>query len=300
VLHTLDPLVYVGPAEGLPQEEWQLRTAAEILDLKICDMAMGSGAFLVQSCRYLSDKLVEAWDNAERTLSSNGEQYKPQITPEGHPSQGHPDEELLPNDTDERLALARRLVSERCLYGVDKNPMAVEMAKLSLWLITLAKNKPFTFLDHALRSGDSLLGADLEQIKNLSMDKKAVRQTTYMDWPMKKAIDISLSLREKIRLIPDNDVSRVQDKERLLKEANEATELIKLGADLIIASALSEARQREQLSGSLLYDYEILVSKYHDIREKKLTEKVRDEAQELLNQIRANLNQQLKGRDPFH
>jgi hypothetical protein len=50
----------------------------------------------------------------------------------------------------------RRLISERCLYGVDKNPMAVEMAKLSLWLITLAKNRPFTFLDHALRSGDSL------------------------------------------------------------------------------------------------------------------------------------------------
>jgi type II restriction/modification system DNA methylase subunit YeeA len=60
----------------------------------------------------------------------------PQITPEGLLSQGKPEEELLPGDTEERLALTRRLVSERCLYGVDKNPMAVEMAKLSLWLIT--------------------------------------------------------------------------------------------------------------------------------------------------------------------
>jgi hypothetical protein len=47
--------------------------------------------------------------------------------------------------------LARRLVADRCLYGVDKNPMAVEMAKLSMWLITLAKDRPFSFIDHALR-----------------------------------------------------------------------------------------------------------------------------------------------------
>ncbi|MBA2394622.1 MAG: restriction endonuclease, partial [Ktedonobacteraceae bacterium] len=67
VQHTLDPLVYIGPAEGLPEHEWKLRTPAEILDLKVCDMAMGSGAFLVQTCRYLSEKLVLAWENAEGT-----------------------------------------------------------------------------------------------------------------------------------------------------------------------------------------------------------------------------------------
>ena len=64
----------------------------------------------------------------------------------------------MPADPIEREALAHRLVAERCLYGVDKNPMAVEMAKLSLWLITLAKDRPFSFVDHALRAGDSLLG----------------------------------------------------------------------------------------------------------------------------------------------
>ena len=68
VQHTLDPLVYVGPSEGKPQAEWQLRPAADILQLKVCDFAMGSGAFLVQTCRYLSAKLVEAWENAEQHL----------------------------------------------------------------------------------------------------------------------------------------------------------------------------------------------------------------------------------------
>src|SRR6266540_963923 len=66
VLHTLEPLVYVGPAEGKPREEWQLRPAADLLKLTVCDMAMGSGAFLVQACRYLSERLLEAWEQSEK------------------------------------------------------------------------------------------------------------------------------------------------------------------------------------------------------------------------------------------
>ena len=62
VEHTLEPLVYIGPAEGWPRDKWLLRTPAELLDLKVCDKAMGSGAFLVQSDRYLAERLVEAWE----------------------------------------------------------------------------------------------------------------------------------------------------------------------------------------------------------------------------------------------
>src|SRR5690606_25338635 len=60
VQHTLEPLVYKGPAEGWPREQWKLRPAPELIRLKICDMAMGSGAFLVQVCRYLADRILEA------------------------------------------------------------------------------------------------------------------------------------------------------------------------------------------------------------------------------------------------
>jgi hypothetical protein len=110
----------------------------QLLDLKICDPAMGSGAFLVEACRQLGDELVKAW----------------------HVHQQVP---KLPPDEDEILH-ARRVIAQRCLYGVDKNPMAVDLAKLSLWLATLAKDHPFTFLDHALRPGDSLVGLTQEQI----------------------------------------------------------------------------------------------------------------------------------------
>jgi hypothetical protein len=165
VQYTLEPLIYRGPAEGLPQEEWELKSPKEILELKVCDMAMGSGAFLVQACRYLSERLVESWENEEKKHPN-----EILITPEGGFSEGAPSERLIPADATERLAIARRIVADRCLYGVDINPMAVEMAKLSMWLITLDAKRPFTFLDHAFKCGDSLLGvSSFQQIEVFSL-----------------------------------------------------------------------------------------------------------------------------------
>ena len=109
-----------------------------VLDLKVCDPAMGSGAFLVEACRQLGDAIIEAW-------RIHG---------------GRPE---IPPDEDETV-FARRLVAQKCLYGVDRNPVAVDLAKLSLWLVTLAKDHPLTFVDHALRSGDSLVGFSRNQI----------------------------------------------------------------------------------------------------------------------------------------
>jgi hypothetical protein len=175
VQYTLEPLVYDGPAEGKPKDQWRLKSAADLLDLKVCDMACGSGAFLVQACRYLSERLMEAWDQAEAQAqpgrqaemfgSKTGDtRYRLRITPYGEASQGNLIEQFVPLELDERVALAQRIVAQRCLYGVDKNPLAVEMAKLSLWLLTLAKDKPFTFLDHAVRCGDSLIGVNARAI----------------------------------------------------------------------------------------------------------------------------------------
>jgi len=303
VQHTLDPLVYIGPAEGLPQEEWKLRPAAEILDLKICDMAMGSGAFLVQSCRYLSEKLVEAWENAEQALNiSSGNPRKPQITPEGQLSQGKPGEELLPVDTEERLALARRLVSERCLYGVDKNPMAVEMAKLSLWLITLAKNRPFTFLDHALRCGDSLLGINERQLVNWSMNAKPgeVTQMVWIRGVMERALATALKLRRQITTMPEHDVRDVQAKGRMLKEADEAMAIVKLGGDLLVGIALSDPKRRDAIQGTLGMEYALLVKGYEEAYNGRYTEAGWVDNKTAFTKMRAEVDELLRGRQPFH
>ena len=301
VQHTLDPLVYIGPAEGWPQEKWQLRPAAEILDLKVCDMAMGSGAFLVQSCRYLSEKLVEAWENAEHALNGNGSPHKPQITPEGLLSQGKPEEELLPGDTEERLALARRLISERCLYGVDKNPMAVEMAKLSLWLITLAKNRPFTFLDHALRDGDSLLGVNERQLYNWSMDARPgeITQMVWIRGALERALATALKLRKQINQLTDHDVRDIQAKEHLLKQSDEATAVVKLGADMLIGMALSDPKRRNIIQSTLGFDYSVMVKAYEENRNQPATDKGWEASHKAFEKIRAEVDELLKESKTF-
>ena len=299
VQHTLDPLVYIGPAEGKPQEEWQLRAAAEILNLKVCDMAMGSGAFLVQVCRYLSTKLVEAWEHAKQHL-----QGKPKITPEGLPSTGAPNEMLLPNDPNERLAIAMRIVCERCIYGVDKNPIAVEMAKLSLWLITLSKNHPFTFLDHALRCGDSLLGVNLRQLTSWSMDadRKGAsgRQMVWIEPLIKDALDTALKLRRQIATMPENDVRDIEAKARLLAEAEEAMEVVKLGADLLIATTLCDSKRQAVLQDTMHVEYTVLVSAYEEARKQKFSDVGKEEGREAFKKLREKVDELLKRRRPFH
>ncbi len=302
VKHTLDPLVYIGPAESKPEEEWQLRSAAEILNLKVCDMAMGSGAFLVQACRYLSEKLVEAWENVAQSLPN-----KPgtlQTAPEGQASRGEVGEMLLANEAEERLVFAQRLVCERCLYGVDKNLIAVEMAKLSLWLITLSKNRPFTFLDHALRWGDSLLGVNLRQLTSWSMDDKRnnakARQMVWIEPLIKYALDTALKLRRQIRTMPENDVRDIEAKARLLAEAEEAMELVKLGADLLIGTALCEPKRQSVLQDTMHVEYMVLVSAYEEARKQKFTEAGKNDGRIAFKKLRKEVDDLLRERRPFH
>ena len=129
-------------------------------------MACGSGAFLVQACRYMAERLLEAWEEAEKQANPGTARHHARRKA----STGKPNETLIPDDPDERKTYAMRIIAQRCLYGVDKNPLAAEMAKLSLWLLTLAKDKPFEFLDHAIRCGDSLVGlSSIDQLPRFSL-----------------------------------------------------------------------------------------------------------------------------------
>jgi hypothetical protein len=230
VQYTLEPLVYTGPAEGKPREGWKLRAAKDLLELKIGDMACGSGAFLVQVCRYLSERLVEAWEHAEEEHPG-----VPGITPEGRESTGAVGELLIPTDPDERLVYAYRIVAQRCVYGVDNNPLAVEMAKLSLWLLTLAKDKPFTFLDHAVRCGDSLVGiTDLDQIKYFNLAPQSADQGLFTG-PILALANEAVALRKKIESNPSNTVEDVAVQQKLLAEADAKTSRLRCLADLLLS-----------------------------------------------------------------
>ena len=188
----------------------------EILELKICDPAMGSGAFLVEACRQLADELVKAWHN-------------------------HKCPPAIPPDEDEILH-ARRIVAQRCLYGVDRNPMAVDLARLSLWLATLAKDHPFTFLDHLLRCGDSLVGLTRRQIADGHWH--ATSQRIFGQEHVENCIKHATALRKDILTAGDELAHLI--KSAKLAGADEATNGVRFFGDVIISAFFSGDNDRKR------------------------------------------------------
>ena len=194
----------------------------QILDLKVCDPAMGSGAFLVEACRQLGDALVEAW-------------------------QAHDAVPEIPPDENE-IVFARRQVAQRCLYGVDRNPKAVDLAKLSLWLVTLAKDHPLTFLDHALRPGDALVGLSWRQLEAFHWkDDAKPFQAGFEAMRAREHLARASELRRRIREA-DDSVSELELRQ-LCDDADRETDNVRLLGDLALAGFFEGAKpkQREDL-----------------------------------------------------
>ena len=169
-------------------------SADKILSLRIVDPAMGSGAFLVAVCRYLSAA------------------YESALIRDGAMS--------LDDVTEGDRAGFRRLIAQRCLFGVDVNPMAVQLARLSLWLATLARDKPLTFLDHHLRVGNSLAGVSIEDVvrpPGRRARASAPAQLPLFDHDLlDRDITTVIATRLSLALGPDDRVEQVRTKERLL------------------------------------------------------------------------------------
>ena len=222
VRHTLAPLI-----ERLKGEDGRAPTPEQILDLKICDPAMGSGAFLVETCRQLADALIIGW-GAHGTV--------PEIQP----------------DEDEVIH-ARRLVAQKCLYGIDRNPMAVDLAKVSLWLSTLARDHPLTFVDHAFRHGDSLVGLNRRQIEALNWKGG---QPILAGFGVREAVQAASELRRQIREADDTvDERRLQN---LWREAQNAVAEVRLFGDLVLAAFFEGAKPKERESRRSAYQEAIL------------------------------------------
>jgi hypothetical protein len=202
----------------------------EILNLKICDPAMGSGAFLVEACRQLGEVLVRAWV-VHRQIPA------------------------IPPDEDELLH-AQRLIAQRCLYGVDKNPMATNLAKLSLWLTTLAKDHPFTFLDHSLKSGDSLVGLTREQI--IQFHWNPTKQQTMGQEVIETRIRTATKLRQDI--LDAGDYMLPGIKQDRLNLADEALDLVRFAGNLVVAAFF--ASDKDKIRQQIRDQYLILYSAY--------------------------------------
>ena len=211
VKKTLEPLLAaMGPEPS----------SARLLSLKICDPAMGSGAFLVAVVRALADQVVAAW------------------TREG-------DLARLADAHEDVVMHARRLVAQRCVYGVDKNPVAVNLAKLSLWLVTLAKDLPFTFLDHALRCGDSLVGLSLDQITRFHWEPSP--QVEIVESELRQTLAEAVALRRQIcDLAEADDALSHRERARLLRDTDDLTSRLRLVADLAVGAFFAHDKPKDR------------------------------------------------------
>ncbi|GIJ29836.1 hypothetical protein Vqi01_49980 [Micromonospora qiuiae] len=214
VHHALEPLCYSpGPHQTADRDAWKLRGSDEILNLKVADIAAGSGAFLVAAARYLAARLVEAWIAED---PSNA----------GRPDLGQH---------------AIREVVARCLYGADINAMAVEMCKLSLWLVSLDRDLPFSFVDDKILHGNSLLGlTDLRQVRTLHIEPaehgRALPASLDIGGTIRRAMEIRRELASEVR---EFDPQRsATAKLRQLNRLRELTAQLRTAANGVIASGL--------------------------------------------------------------
>ncbi|MDN3935681.1 N-6 DNA methylase [Arthrobacter sp. YD4] len=217
VLHALQPLCYSpGPHQNADGEQWKLKSSDELLGLKVADIACGSGAFLVAAARYLADRVVEAWTEEDPANSHRKDLY----------------------------GRAIRQVVANCLYGADINDMAVEMCKLSLWLVSLDRDLPFSFVDDKVFLGNSLLGlTSLDQLRKLHIDPTRVssgQMFDIFDVDIDTIVRKAVALRERLSTeIDEDDPARSSvAKHRQLRELREITASLRTIADGVIAAGL--------------------------------------------------------------
>ncbi|MFN4866426.1 MAG: Eco57I restriction-modification methylase domain-containing protein [Cyanobium sp.] len=232
-------------------------TAEQILALKACDPAMGSGAFLVAVCRYLAVWLVQAWER-----------------------EGYPEGFRQEWDKD---TVARRLIAQRCLYGVDKNPFAVNLAKLSLWLVTLSEHLPFTFVDHALKCGDSLVGYGVQEIQSAMQEV----QLGFLNEQNEVFGQMGVARRESFGDDSLNDEG-YDRKKVLLQQQIKASEGLRQAGDLMVAAFFDAPKAKDRADKQEVY-LAMLSGAFND-------EGLQDSIQEIRDRLAAGD----KGITPFH
>ena len=209
----LAELTYLDPAEA-------------VLDLKVLDPAMGSGHFLVTAVDFLSDRISELaehtpsvpeWTNGEYTspLVERIDTIREGIIQRAKESHWTIDEAQLTDQT-----IIRRMVLKRCIYGVDKNPLTVELAKVSLWLHSFTAGSPLSFLDHHLRHGDSLVGMNMAEATG---ELRRLMVHALFARPAIVGAEAATAKMRRIEEINDADISDVRESESLFQEVKDAT-----------------------------------------------------------------------------
>ena len=236
------------PADGPEREQAVARLAAldpaeKILELKVCDPAMGSGHFLVSLVDYLADGVIAAMAEAEALADGY-------VSPLVGRIQAIRDR-ILANAEDRNWAIdrdrlddrhiVRRMVLKRCVYGVDKNPMAVELAKVALWLHTFTVGAPLSFLDHHLRCGDSLFGAWARSGIDRAVEYDS---PLLMHPPMRAAMQAAEGMRT-VESFTDAEIAEAHRSAEAFTDVEEATAPLHAILSLVHAFDWLDVKDRE-------------------------------------------------------
>ena len=230
---SINPTLLKGGEGGLIKDD---SFAKEVLKLNICDPAMGSGHFLVEAVQYLADEIAY-----------------------------HPTTQLkTPKcEAGDEINYWKRKVVESCIYGVDIKELAVELAKLSLWLKTVDKSQPLNFLDHHLRCGNSLIGARINDLNYLPSSKGKQKKSEEQDEQLvlfdksrfKEDITAVIKGFHEIEEMPSEKLSDIKAKEKtfhkLTEELDRYREIANLWTSLFFGNNLEE---KEQVFEELLQD----------------------------------------------
>jgi hypothetical protein len=233
-LHTqmLDRRLGVQSLNGLRKDLERVRREAQstLLDIKICDPAMGSGHFLVEAVDYLTDELIriltvypeqnpvlEMLEQTRQSILQNLDQQGIAVNP----------------DRLEPTQLLQRVVMKRCIYGVDLNPMAVELAKVSLWLHSFTIGAPLSFLDHHLRCGNSLIGTTAREAE-AAMSQDSGGQLALMTGPFVGLL-LAAEIMRGVSVLSDATFAEVEQSETLFRSFDEAAKPYKRLLDIYVS-----------------------------------------------------------------
>ena len=198
----------------------RLDPASRLLDLKVCDPAMGSGHFLVGFVDYLADRVIAAMAEAEGALEGYVSPLVVDIDTVRDTVLRNADAQgwtIQPEQLDDRHVV-RRMVLKRCVYGVDKNPMAVELAKVALWLHTFTVGAPLGFLDHHLRCGDSLFGCWVRE----GIDRAEEGGRLFLHEPLNWAMQATRSMQV-VEMLSDAEIDEAHHSAGVFAAVREQT-----------------------------------------------------------------------------
>ena len=263
---TLEPLIQrakksfsdkVAELEALPLASrrigalTRLDPALRLLELKVCDPAMGSGHFPVSLVDKLADHIIEAMAEAGASVQWGDEiQYVSPLTEKIEAIRNT----ILSNaeargwsvneDQLDDRHIIRRMVLKRCVYGVDKNPMAVELAKVSLWLHTFTVGAPLSFLDHHLRAGDSLFGSwvrdGIEKVQRYG-------SPLLLHGPVRAAVQ-SAAQMQIVEGLTDAEIAEAEKSSQIFEQITDMTEPLNALLSFIHALDWLNLRGRENIA----------------------------------------------------